>query len=97
MSQQTAEQTDLTIEHLLLDLVAWIAEEPRAYSDVLDAWRTSCPRLPVWEEAVDRGYVRRVPGGIGGAAIHATAAGTGFLAHHGRKVRGVRAAQKKTA
>jgi hypothetical protein len=26
---------------------------------VLEAWRTSCPRLPVWEEANDRGYIER--------------------------------------
>ena len=44
-----------TLDPLVRDLVAWIAHEPRCYADVLDAWRTSCPRLPVWEEAVDRG------------------------------------------
>lgn len=92
MSQQTADQTEFTVERLLLDLVAWIAERPRPYTDVLDAWRTSCPRLPVWEEAVDRGYVRRVAGGSDGAVIHVTAAGTTFLARHGRAVRKVRAA-----
>ena len=37
---------------LILDLVEWVAAQPRAYSDVMDAWRTSCPRLPVWEDAV---------------------------------------------
>lgn len=91
MSQQTAEPIDFTIERLLLDLVAWIAERPRPYTDVLDAWRTSCPRLPVWEEAVDRGYVRRVTGSAAGAVIHVTRAGTGFLARHGRAVRKPRA------
>ncbi|WP_051244046.1 hypothetical protein [Thalassobaculum salexigens] len=87
MSQQTAEQTEFTVERLLLDLVAWIAERPRPYTDVLDAWRTSCPRLPVWEEAVDRGYVRRITDGAEGATIHATTAGSDFLARHGRMVR----------
>lgn len=84
MSQQTAEQSEFTVERLLLDLVAWIAERPRPYTDVLDAWRTSCPRLPVWEEAVDRGYVRRVADGRDGAVIHVTPAGTTFLARHDR-------------
>jgi len=86
MNQQTEEQTAFTVEHLLLDLVAWIAEEPRPYADVLDAWRTSCPRLPVWEEAVDRAFVRRVATREG-AVIEVTAAGSAFLAHHGRAVR----------
>src|SRR5262249_61738654 len=48
-----------TIEPLILDLVEWVAREPRAYADVMEAWRTSCPRLTVWEDAVDRGLVRR--------------------------------------
>ena len=47
------------LEPLILDLVEWVAKQPRAYADVMDAWRTSCPRLTVWEDAVERGYVRR--------------------------------------
>jgi hypothetical protein len=46
---------------LVLDLVEWIAREPRLYSEVIDTWRTSCPRLTIWEDAVDRGYVARRP------------------------------------
>ena len=34
---------------LIRDLVSWIAERPRPYADVMDAWRTSCPRLTIWE------------------------------------------------
>lgn len=42
------------VQALLLDLLEWIAPRPRPYADVIEAWRTSCPRLPVWEEATDR-------------------------------------------
>ena len=45
------------VEALVLDLLEWIGPQPRAYSEVMDAWRTSCPRLPVWEDANDRGFV----------------------------------------
>jgi hypothetical protein len=53
-----------TVDNLVLDLLEWVGSSPRPYLEVLDAWRTSCPRLPVWEEANDRGYVHRqyVPG-----------------------------------
>jgi D-3-phosphoglycerate dehydrogenase len=46
---------------------------------VIEAWRTSCPRLPVWEEANDRGFVshRREPGL--GALVAVTASGQEFL------------------
>ena len=47
------------METLLLDLLEWLAARPRAYAEVMDAWRTSCPSFPVWEEATDRGYVVR--------------------------------------
>ena len=46
-----------TLRPLILDLVAFVAERPRPYAEVLDAWRTSCPRLTVWEDAVEAGLV----------------------------------------
>lgn len=69
---------------LILDLVEWIAEKPRPYNEVMEAWRTSCPRLMIWEEAIDRGYVARryVPGT--GALVEATANGRNVLTSHGR-------------
>jgi D-3-phosphoglycerate dehydrogenase len=42
---------------LLLEFLDWLAVAPRGYGEVMEAWRTSCPRLPVWEEATGRGLV----------------------------------------
>jgi len=42
---------------LVLDLVEWVAARPRPYGEVMGAWRTSCPRLTIWEDAVDHGLV----------------------------------------
>jgi hypothetical protein len=50
---------DDEVDSLVLDLLAWLGPEPRPYTEVLDAWRTSCPRLPVWESANDRGFISR--------------------------------------
>jgi hypothetical protein len=47
------------VDPLVLDLLEWIGRAPRPYREVIDAWRTSCPRLPVWEEANARGYLER--------------------------------------
>jgi hypothetical protein len=47
-----------TVEALILDLLEWVASGDRSYAEVIDVWRTSCPRLPVWEDANDRGLVR---------------------------------------
>jgi len=48
-----------TLDALVLDLLEWIGPGPRRYAEVIEAWRTSCPRLPVWEEANERGFVER--------------------------------------
>ena len=45
------------VEPLVLDLLEWIGTGSRPRSEVLEAWRTSCPRLPVWEEANARGFL----------------------------------------
>jgi hypothetical protein len=46
-----------TVEALILDLLDWLVVRDRTYEEVMDAWRTSCPRLPVWEDANDRGLI----------------------------------------
>ena len=68
-----------TIEPLLFDLVAWVAKAPRDYFETMDAWRTSCPRLPVWEEANARGLVTRTRDGNGTAIVQVTECGRAFL------------------
>ena len=73
-----------TTDPLVLDLVEWIAREPRLYSEVIEAWRTSCPRLTVWEDAVDRGLVTRQPGAGAGVRVVITPGGEKFLRANGR-------------
>lgn len=72
------------IEALVLDLVEWVAKEPRTYEDVMDAWRTSCPRLTVWEDSVDRGLVQRRANAAGGVIVIATDEGRAFLVANNR-------------
>jgi hypothetical protein len=50
---------DAVTESLILDLLDWLKKTDRSYDEVMDAWRTSCPRLPVWEDANDRGLVMK--------------------------------------
>jgi hypothetical protein len=69
---------------LLLDLVEWVAKEPRLYSEVIETWRTSCPRLTIWEDAVDRGYLVREAIAGAGVVVAVTACGEKLLREHGR-------------
>ncbi len=72
------------IDALILDLLESIATRPKPYREVIDAWRTSCPRLPVWEEASERELLelRSQPGGA--LLVHLTPAGRELLARHRR-------------
>jgi hypothetical protein len=69
---------------LVLDFVEWIAREPRSYSEVIATWRTSCPRLTIWEDAVDGGYVTRGTGKGSRMIISVTEHGEKLLRAHGR-------------
>ncbi len=70
------------VEALILELLEWIGPEPRAYSEVIEAWRTSCPRLPVWEEADARGFIERRSEPGAEAMISVTALGREYLDKH---------------
>lgn len=70
------------VDPLVLDLLEWIGRGPRPYREVIDAWRTSCPRLPVWEEANARGFLDRRPVAGGEALVAVSERGRAHLDAH---------------
>lgn len=70
------------VEALILDLLEWIGAGSRPYAEVMDAWRTSCPRLPVWEDATERGFVERRREEDLGECVFVTVRGREHLARH---------------
>jgi hypothetical protein len=69
---------DTTVDALIVDLLEWLATRERTYGDVIDAWRTSCPKLPVWEDSKDRGFVAQ-ENCNGREIVRITPAGFAFL------------------
>ncbi len=67
-----------TIQPLIFDLLEWIAQRERTYEEVMDAWRTSCPRLTVWEDANDLGLLASEQRN-GRCVVAPTAAGLALL------------------
>ena len=65
---------------LVLDFLDWLVAGPRPYAEVMEVWRTSCPRLPVWEDAVDGGLVIRRVMAEHGPVVELTAAGRALIA-----------------
>ena len=70
------------MEALILDLLEWIGPHPRPYAEVLEAWRTSCPHLPVWEDANELGLVTVHSGPDNGRMIAVSSAGLRYLREH---------------
>jgi hypothetical protein len=43
---------------LLLQFLGWVASRPRTHAEAMDAWKTSCPRQSVWEDALIEGLIQ---------------------------------------
>jgi hypothetical protein len=52
-----------SLDALTLQLLTWVSAKPRTYADAMGAWRTSCPRMPIWEDAIGDGLIRLEKGG----------------------------------
>ena len=70
------------VDALVLDLLEWLGQAPKPYAEVMEAWRTSCPRLPVWEQANSLGLVAREHREGAGAFVTVSPTGREFLARH---------------
>lgn len=71
---------------LLVQFLAWVAARPRSYAETMEAWRTSCPRISVWEDALGGGLVEVDGSGAevqGEARVVLTPAGDDHVARAG--------------
>jgi hypothetical protein len=67
---------------LVLDLLEWIGPTARPYAEVMEAWRTSCPRLPIWEDANELGFIERNHEPGVGAVVSVSTCGVQYLHEH---------------
>jgi len=56
-------------ESLTLQLLEWVADKPRTRAELMDAWKTTCPRLSIWEDACADKLVG-CEGGPNGSVFH---------------------------
>lgn len=52
MMHETVAARSLAVSRPTLELLSWVHERERTYAETIDAWRSSCPRLTVWEDAL---------------------------------------------
>lgn len=65
---------------IMIQFLEWVAARPRRREDVLDAWPSSCPRFPVWEDARAEGLVLQAGGAEGEHRVELTEAGRRAIA-----------------
>jgi hypothetical protein len=51
------------VSPLTLEFLTWISSRPRTYADTMEAWRSNCPRHPVWDDALNDGLVQILSSG----------------------------------
>ena len=64
---------------IMIQFLQWVADRPRSREDVMDAWKSSCPRFPVWEDARADGLIRQSGGEAGKHRVELTARGRDAL------------------
>ena len=47
---------------LMLEFLDWVAARPRTYAQAMEAWRSTCPRQTVWEDALADGLIQVASG-----------------------------------
>jgi len=77
--------TTEAVHPLTLQLLEWIDNAPRSYAEALEAWRTSCPRLSIWEDACLAGLIACEQGGA--RIVTPSAKGRALLEVHHAAVR----------
>ena len=43
---------------LMREFLTWVSSRPRTYAEAMEAWRSTCPRHTVWEDAVIEGLIQ---------------------------------------
>jgi hypothetical protein len=64
---------------IMMQFLQWVADRPRTREDVMEAWRSSCPRFPVWEDARAEGLIRQCGGARGEHRVELTERGRAAL------------------
>jgi hypothetical protein len=70
------------VNPLTLEFLTWVSSRPRTYAEAMEAWRSSCPRHPVWDDALNDGLIQIVREGdtTQSAIVSLTSRGQALLA-----------------
>jgi hypothetical protein len=66
----------------MLNMLRWFEAGPRGYAEAMEHWRSTCPRLSLWEDALVDGLIEPLPhpGPAASARVALSAKGRALLA-----------------
>src|SRR4051794_36208433 len=67
------------VSSLTRDFLTWVASRPRTYAEAMEVWRSTCPRLTIWEDALIDGFVQVGVGPMDRAVVTLTPRGRAIL------------------
>lgn len=67
-----------------VELLSWLSARTRRYDEAIEAWRSHCPRLTVWEDALADGLIRIARVGGGKSTVGLTERGRATLVRAAR-------------
>ncbi len=69
------------VRALMTEFLTWVSARPRTYAEAMEAWRSSCPRHTVWEDALADGLIQvESTGTLLQSRVTLTPRGRGLLA-----------------
>jgi len=78
-----------------LEFLQWISSRPRTYAEAMEAWRTTCPRNSVWEDALIGGLIQIENGSrMGQSKVSLTPKGKAIL--DGKSASQIASSDRKT-
>jgi len=70
------------VSPLRIEFLNWVASRPRTYAEAMEAWRSHCPRYPVWDDTLSDGLIQiEGRGGPGQSIVSLTSKGKSLLGH----------------
>ena len=71
---------------LMLEFLTWVSSRRRTYAEAMEAWRSTCPRHTVWEDALIDGLIQvESDGAPHSFEVALTSRGRAILEENGHK------------
>ena len=47
-----------SVQRLTIQFLEWVSSAPRTYAEAMETWKSTCPRVSIFEDALADGLIR---------------------------------------